>query len=151
MSTKSWPWATWTVITVSNIRRMLESFEIYKSWVQIYTFYKALLLYKCVEILTFDEIFCNCAREDVGGATFSQGKATRWFTRRAGAVRFLVAGELSRSFSLSQTSSLSLSLSDSQVGIWFLNPFSFFFFWFREGENDVVPLNVFFFFPKFFF
>ena len=33
--------------------------------VQIYTFYKVLLLYKFVEILTFDEIFCNCAREDV--------------------------------------------------------------------------------------
>ena len=27
MSTKSWPWATWMVMTVSNIRRMLESSE----------------------------------------------------------------------------------------------------------------------------
>ena len=33
--------------------------------VQIYTFYKALLLYKFVEVLTFYEIFCNCAREVV--------------------------------------------------------------------------------------
>ena len=28
MSTKSWPWAAWTVMTVSNIRRMLESSEV---------------------------------------------------------------------------------------------------------------------------
>ena len=41
-----------------------------------------------------------------------------WFTRRAGAVRFLAAGELS----------LSLSLSLSNLGIWILNVFFYFSF-----------------------
>ena len=57
-----------------------------------------------------------------------------WFTRRVGAARFLAAGELSLSLSLSQTGSLSLC-----VKVRDLNPL--FCFDLGEGER---PLNFFF-------